>query len=287
MLEFYADLAEGTRSNDLTLNAFMRSLPFYGVSCGEFFTGERYCTKREGLKNYLLLVTVDGLGRISQQGQTSYLEAGSAVVIDCDLYQEYGTVPDHSWHFYYLHFNALSVEGYRSALLQRLTAVSLRSPEKAWEQMEELYRLSFGADVETYVKISNIISDLLTEMVCSLADGSKKENRLNRSDISELTEYIRENCREELHIDDFMKVTKLSRHYLIHIFKEQIGMSPYQYLHMCRINRAQTLLTSTDMTVEQIAYHVGYNSPAVFIRHFKFFNKITPLTYRREFFREI
>ena len=59
-------------------------------------------------------------------------------------------------------------------------------------------------------------------------------------------------------------------------------MSPYQYLNMCRVNAAQKMLTSTDMSVEEIAVNVGYSSSAVFIRHFKSFNKKTPMAYRRD-----
>ena len=78
-----------------------------------------------------------------------------------------------------------------------------------------------------------------------------------------------------------MNHINLSRHYLIHTFKKQIGISPYQYMHMCRINYSQTLLSETDMTISEIADKAGYNSTAVFIRHFKAFNKITPGKYRR------
>ena len=88
-----------------------------------------------------------------------------------------------------------------------------------------------------------------------------------------------------MHIDDFMRFTSLSRHYLIHVFERQMGMPPYRYLHMCRVNQAQVLLKTTDLPVAEIAERVGYNSAAVFIRHFRSFMGVTPGVYRSESIR--
>ena len=125
---------------------------------------------------------------------------------------------------------------------------------------------------------------LLTEMVCSVPDDDKKNMSSARADITELQKYIEENFACELGIDDFMSRTNLSRHYLIHMFKDHTGISPCRYMHMCRISASQKLLTDTDLSVSQISEAVGYGSAAVFIRHFKDFNNITPQKYRKEFY---
>lgn len=282
MLEFNLDFTADSPTHSLTLSGVQQLLPFHAVECGQFHMGEQYYTRRDGLDNYLLIVTTEGCGRMSWLGQSCVLEPGSAVLIDCELYQDYGTMPGKEWHFYYLHFNALSMEGYRNVLLRKLTPVSLRSPDEVEKSIRRLYNVSFESNVASYATISHLISGILTEMVCSLADNGENDARLNRTDIASLTQFIRNNFDKELHIDDFIKHTRLSRHYLIHVFERQIGMSPYRYLHMCRVNHAQVLLKTTDMTVAEIAYSIGYSSPAVFIRHFKSFNGVTPRIYRSE-----
>ena len=282
MVEFRMDFLSRPRSRTLTPTEVQQSLPFHVIECGEYCTGDGYYTKRDGLQNYLLIVTLEGCGRMTWGGQSCLLEPGSAVLIDCSSYQEYATLPGRTWHFLYLHLGALSVEGYRGVLLRRLTPAMLRAPQTVRERMEQLYTVAGRTNAAAHIVASDLISGILTEMVCSLTDGAESDSAFNRPDIAALAEFIRNHFYEELHIDDFMKQTRLSRHYLIHVFERQIGMSPYRYLHMCRINHAQHLLRTTDMTVVQIAYGIGYHTPAVFIRHFKSFNGITPVEYRRE-----
>lgn len=282
MVEFYLDYKKGSKSHGFTPEDFQETLPFHALDCGFFAMGDRYYTRRDGTENYLLIVTVDGRGKMTWNGASCVLEPGSAVLIDCNIYQDYRTVPGEEWSFYYLHFQALSMEGYRNIFLRRLTPVKLRMAEPVKEWMEQIYQSSFHTNAAGYIRISNYISNLLTEMVCSLADDKESDTQLNRADISDLAEHIRKHYREDLHIEDFMRFASLSRHYLIHVFERQMGMPPYRYLHMCRINRAQILLKSTDLSVAQIAEQVGYNSVAVFIRHFKSFIGVSPGVFRNE-----
>jgi len=285
-LEYKLDLTKNSKNHSLTPEGVQQTLPFCPVSVGWYHAGEQYYTRRSGMKSYLLIVTTEGKGRMTWQEQTCVLEPGSAVLIDCEQYQDYGTMPGSEWVFYYVHFTALSMEGYRSALLRKLTPVMLRTPADAEGAMRRLYRISFETNVASYVTASHLISGLLCDMVCSLTENENRDAGLDREDIAALAAFIRNNFYQDLHIDDFMKQTRLSRHYLIHVFERQVGMSPYRYLHMCRINQAQVLLKTTEMTISEIAYSIGYGTPAMFIRHFKSFNGITPGVYREESIRD-
>lgn len=283
MQDFILDITEKSYANNLTITPLQRSLPFCAVSCGKFYAGEKYFTKRDCLNNYLLLVTTYGTGKIICKGQTCLLKPGNAVIIDCNIPHEYQTATHDVWHFYYLHFNALSFAGYGEFFLNTLTAIPLSSFHRICDLIEKLYHLSFCYDTKTSIIISNIISDILTEMVCSCSDADKTNMQSVRKDIQALKEYISEHFTNELHIADFMEQIHLSRHYLIHIFKKQIGISPYQFMHMCRIHHAQSLLIHTDQSISQIAENSGYNSTTVFIRHFKAFQQMTPKEYRMHF----
>jgi len=280
--EYNMDLAPETFSNSVTTDAFVRSFPFYVTSCGKFYAGEQYYTKRDYHPNYLLIVTEDGCGWMQSKGQKCMLEKDRAVLIDCTTYQEYGTLANSRWTFWFLHFGANAMDGYCPALLDNLTAIPLRTPGQARQWMQEIYEHTFSQSVLSYAAQSNAVSALLTELVCSLADGQGQGSQFSRPDIAALADYIRGNCEKQLHIEDFMEHTRLSKHHLIRTFERQIGMSPYRYLHMCRINRAEQMLRTTQSSVAEIAYAVGYNDPILFIRHFKTFNRVTPGEYRKQ-----
>ncbi len=281
MLEYHMDPLPGSYHYSPTLDDFAKSFPFYCTEAGEYVMGDKYYTKRDDFQSFLLILTTDGCGRMSYKGQNCLLEKESAVLIDCSLYQEYATLPGHRWHFYYIHFNALSLKGYRETLMDTLTPVKLRSLKYGCELMEQICRLSHHTDILSYAAQSNAISCILTEMLYSLVNDNAHSFSLNRMDVAALAEYIHNHCTEQLHLDDFTQFINLSKHHLIRVFGKQFGMSPYKYMHLCRVNRAQNLLRTTDMTVAQIAYAVGYNDPVIFIRHFRTFNGTPPGAYRK------
>ncbi len=277
------DLLPGSYGYSPTSDVFAQSFPFYCIDSGKFVNGDRYYTKRDNFDNYLLIVTDSGRGKLVWKNQSCILEKGSAVLIDCNSYHEYFTLPKHEWSFFYLHFKALSMEGYKSAFLSKLTPIKLKLPKSACQIVDQIYQMSFRADIISYATQSNMISNLLTEMLHSLVNDDAATLQIYRPDIAALTEYIRDNCTKSMGIEDFSKMVHLSKSHLIRVFERQTGMSPYKYLHMCRINKAAHLLRVSDMTVAQIAYAVGYDNPIVLTRHFKAFHQTTPREYRKVF----
>ncbi|WP_410429683.1 helix-turn-helix domain-containing protein [Metabacillus litoralis] len=76
----------------------------------------------------------------------------------------------------------------------------------------------------------------------------------------------------------------MSQYYISHAFKRTTGYSPMQYVIRRRIGEAQSYLFSTDKTVTEIAYIVGYNSASNFNNAFKKMVNMSPQRYR-EFWR--
>lgn len=278
MLEYNLGLESGSYQHVLTLDALAQSFPFYPVEVGYFHANDTYYTKRSDLDNYLLIITVGGSGHISWKGQKAILEKGQAVLIRCTDYHEYATASGMDWRFFYLHFSAMSMEGYHHLFLKNLSPVQLASPQISCRLMERLYKYAGETSSLVSAAQSNTISALLTEMTVSLAGKDSEFSRNHR--VQKLADFIRENCEKPLSLDDFMEIVHLSKYHLIRIFERQIGMSPYKYLHLCRIERSISLLKNTELSVSEIATMVGYTDSVVYIRHFKSFHKVTPGKYR-------
>jgi Transcriptional regulator containing an amidase domain and an AraC-type DNA-binding HTH domain len=66
-------------------------------------------------------------------------------------------------------------------------------------------------------------------------------------------------------------------------FQEQTGMAPMLWLNQKRIRRAQALLESTSMPVEQIAGATGYGSASAFRAGFKRSVGISPMGWRKTY----
>ena len=78
----------------------------------------------------------------------------------------------------------------------------------------------------------------------------------------------------------------ISYDYFRHIFKQQMGMAPYQYHLQLRINRAKELLHGTNMTTKDIAFALQFEAPYHFSRLFKQKTGMTPTEWRQGTCRE-
>ncbi len=78
-------------------------------------------------------------------------------------------------------------------------------------------------------------------------------------------------CADQLHF---------SANYFGDLIKKETGKTAIEYIHLAVINRVKDLLASTDKTVSEIAYEVGFQYPHHLSRLFKKVAGCTPNEYR-------
>ncbi|MFG2598121.1 GlxA family transcriptional regulator [Streptomyces sp. NPDC048462] len=66
-------------------------------------------------------------------------------------------------------------------------------------------------------------------------------------------------------------------------FREEVGISPVQWLTQQRVERARQLLESTDLSIDQIARNAGFGTPTSLRQHLQAALGVSPTTYRRTF----
>ena len=75
---------------------------------------------------------------------------------------------------------------------------------------------------------------------------------------------------------------ELSDFYFSRLFHEATGHSPSQYFIQLRLAKARRLLSSTSLSIIEVALEVGYNSPGHFAQVFKRHTGMTPRAYRQQ-----
>lgn len=120
--------------------------------------------------------------------------------------------------------------------------------------------------------------------LCELLSHIKSHILLkNRKDnvIISVKEYIDENFTKNITLESLSTKFYLHPVYLQRKFRQEYKISPTEYIIKVRINNSKNHLLSTNMTVEQIAYSVGFSYPSYFIKVFKKYEKYTPYQYRK------
>lgn len=81
-------------------------------------------------------------------------------------------------------------------------------------------------------------------------------------------------------IEDLCDKMNLSRAQLYAKIKNLTGKAPVEHISEYRLNRSRELLATTELSVAEIAYNVGFTSPAYFSKCFKGQYNITPKEFR-------
>jgi AraC-like DNA-binding protein len=88
---------------------------------------------------------------------------------------------------------------------------------------------------------------------------------------------------EPLGVDDLARAAGLSRAHFSREFRRAFGTSPHAYLLTRRLERAATLLRTTDRSVAEICVDVGLTSVGSFTTSFRRMFGSSPTAYRAAF----
>jgi AraC family transcriptional regulator of arabinose operon len=89
------------------------------------------------------------------------------------------------------------------------------------------------------------------------------------------------NDNSSLTLTDLASGCTLSTSRLSHLFKAETGLTLRQFRNNCRFRAAMNMLATTDMSIKQIAYTLGYHHTSSFVRAFEFRAGVSPSDYRR------
>ncbi|BAZ16190.1 AraC family transcriptional regulator [Calothrix sp. NIES-4071] len=96
------------------------------------------------------------------------------------------------------------------------------------------------------------------------------------SKLLKVNEFIFNHLAEELLVGSMASEIGMSKYHFARLFKQSTGMSPYQYLIKCRIERAKILLRDKTAKISEVASTVGFSDQSQFTRHFKRLVGATP-----------
>ena len=111
--------------------------------------------------------------------------------------------------------------------------------------------------------------------------GAEFASQPSHDPIEQAISYIRGNLRKPLTIDSVAHHVCLARTQFTRQFRQKTGVSFARYLAECRIEKAKTLLTSSNWSHTRIGEVVGLRSASYFCRFFVKNVGVSPRVYRK------
>lgn len=99
--------------------------------------------------------------------------------------------------------------------------------------------------------------------------------------IKKLMIYIHEHYQEPISIEELARTVPVSRRACFRLFRENLHMTPVEYIRTFRLQKACQMLARSKESVTQIAYLCGLGSSSYFGKVFRERYQCTPLEYRR------
>lgn len=99
--------------------------------------------------------------------------------------------------------------------------------------------------------------------------------------ISYTLQYVAEHFQEKILIPDIAKELNISTRYLGKLFSQHMNLTLANYINIYRINQAIQLMSTTDMSLVDIALSIGLNDAQHFSKLFYKIINMTPGKYRK------
>lgn len=183
----------------------------------------------------------------------------------------------------------ITLLGIRTGILFKNIGITIKSPFLPWENGKEFLPY-LNATINTcergsletelfrtgsaYIFFDNLIKFLQKNYPESLPDLYSDDY------IEKALQYMDMNYSKSIKVSDVASHVGLNRSYFFTIFKDQLHLSPQEYLTRLRMQKACELFAYPEATVASVANSLNYE-PSVFFRHFKRIMGISPSEYKK------
>ena len=117
-----------------------------------------------------------------------------------------------------------------------------------------------------------------TRDICTKMENSNEKEAV--SVIDRAKEYIEENFRRDISLDDVSREVDISPYYFSTLFKQETGRNFIEHLTEIRLKNARDLLQNSQLSIKEICVQSGYSDPNYFSRIFKKYEGVTPSEFR-------
>lgn len=242
--------------------------PTHGHADGYYFNLE---SGRE-LNEYQLLYIAEGRGTFhSHTVPTAQLREGDLFLLFPGEWHSYSPSPTTGWKSYWIGFKGRNMD-------DRVRAGFLTPTKPIYhvgfsDDIVHLYKEAYETALCEAAYSQQVLAGLVNHII-GVMYSLERNIELNRNQahvdmVNRARLEIREHLESSLTIQQVAQNLGVSYSNFRKLFKEYTGISPATYQQDLRLQRAKELLSTTDMSVKEIAYRLNFESPDYFSAKFK------------------
>jgi len=132
--------------------------------------------------------------------------------------------------------------------------------------------------------VSNMVQELIVRILQTNVRKSYQTDAHSLSGTHRfafLTTYIQEHLRENLNVKDLSEQCCMSESNFYRVFKQEMGISPVDYINQLRIEKAKVLIKENECDLTEIFLSCGFKNRSYFNRTFKKYVGLTPNSFRQ------
>lgn len=244
------------------------SYPTRGHADGYYFELER---GRE-LNEYQLLYLTEGEGIFhSTNVREAIIREGDLFLLFPGEWHSYHPNPRTGWKSYWIGFRGRNIDDrVRAGFLSPQKPIyHVGFSDEIVRLYKEAYDTALAEAAYSQQMMAGIVNHLIGLMYSLERNIQLGRNQAHVDMISRARLRIREALESDLTIQQVAQDLGVSYSNFRKLFKEHTGMSPAIYQQDLRLQRAKELLTTTDLTIKEIAYRLNFESPDYFSYKFK------------------
>ena len=243
--------------------------PTHGHADGYYFTVDH---GRE-LNEYQLLYLPEGKGEFhSATVPEAKLCEGDLFLLFPGEWHSYRPHAKTGWKSYWIGFKGKNID-------DRVMAGFLSPAKPIYhvgfsDTIVSLYKQAYATAIEEAAYSQQLLAGIVNHLVGMMYSlerniqlNSRSQNHVEM--ISRARLLIRESLESSLTIQQVAEKMGVSYSNFRKLFKEYTGLSPAVYQQDLRLQRAKELLSTTDMSIKEIAYQLNFDSPDYFSAKFK------------------
>lgn len=236
------------------------------------------------LNGYYLVFISKGQGIFESSHTEPYsIKAGTCFFLFPGVWHRYKPDPDSGWEEYWI--------GFKGSYPTELMKNNFFNPDTPFIEVglnETLLMLFHQLLENIQLRINGyqqIISGV-TLQILGIVNAISMHDRHDNDPIRKLTSnakfLLQESLEAPVKMEELAKQLSIGYSKFRKSFKDITGLSPNQYHLELRLKKAKELLTSTTLSVSEIAYKTGFESVFYFSKIFKKKMGVSPKFYRLE-----